>query len=45
MIDVKLANQVLDEEELIALDEFAKLEARLEKEQGGDKAGKSGKGE
>jgi len=24
-------NQVLDEEELIALDEFAKLEARLEK--------------
>ncbi|EAL19661.1 hypothetical protein CNBG2890 [Cryptococcus deneoformans B-3501A] len=43
--EVQSVEQVLDEEELIALDEFAKLEARLEKEQGGDKAGKSGKGD
>jgi hypothetical protein len=28
--------QVLDEEEMIALDEFAKLEARLEKKKQGD---------
>ncbi|WVO21447.1 uncharacterized protein IAS62_002756 [Cryptococcus decagattii] len=43
--EVQSVEQVLDEEELIALDEFAKLEARLEKEQGSDKAGKSGKGD
>nr|ODN94461.1 NifU-like protein c [Cryptococcus depauperatus CBS 7855] len=36
--EVQSVQQVLDEEELIALDEFAKLEARLEKENGKSKS-------
>ncbi|KAK8854682.1 hypothetical protein IAR55_003421 [Kwoniella newhampshirensis] len=40
--EVQAVEQVLDEEELIALDEFAKLEARLEKQK---QEGKSGKPE
>ncbi|WVF67565.1 hypothetical protein IAT40_002323 [Kwoniella sp. CBS 6097] len=35
--EVQSVEQVLDEEELIALDEFAKLEARLEKEKAEEK--------
>jgi len=38
--EVKAVEQVLDEEEMIALDEFAKLEARLEKKAQAQKAGK-----
>jgi hypothetical protein len=35
----------LDEEELIALEEFAKLEARLEKEKNGKEGGAAKKAE